>query len=284
LLDDFLSSVCFGLCVPASFPKRSAEKSVTVFYGRFLMSPRETLSCALRSCVVTHLKASGFRLPGHHVEDRLQSLLDCLFPDFRSLIAEYTPHDSIPTLNFVGDMIQKGDQIYISQLWQLGTNTFQAHRTEPYSENSDSCCVLSIVRTYYVADVVLECHPTAKSAAKVLKVKVLSSDNTENNFTADLFGYETPSQFRWVPLPSNFTKDKMLDGVAASFIEYAGNNGALDWHVEDLDKRISDFELLWKKKAFASALRAYGITSRLSLEQATLVLQEHYIVEPIMES
>ena len=140
------------------------------------------------------------------------------------------------------------------------------------------------MRTYHVADVSLDRHPTAKSVAKVLKVKVLSSDNTETNFTADLFGDEGPSQFKWSPAPSNTLGGKLLEEVATSLVERIGQNGALDWSVKDLDKHIAEFELLWKKKAFSAALRAYGITNRLTLEQATLVLQEHYVVEPIMES
>ncbi len=139
------------------------------------------------------------------------------------------------------------------------------------------------MRTYHVADVSLERHPTAKSVAKVLKVKVMSSDNTETNFTVDLYGYEKPDQFQWSPKPQG-NRQRILDEVAHSLVESVGKDGALDWHIQDLDKHIAEFELLWKRKAFSAALRAYGITNRLTLEQATLVLQEHYVVEPIMES
>lgn len=141
------------------------------------------------------------------------------------------------------------------------------------------------MRKYLVADATLETHPTAKSVAKVLKVKLLcENDNTELSFTSDLYGYEKPDQFMWSPPPANNVGGKVLGEIAADLVERIGKDGVLDWQVSDLPARIADFELSWKKKAFSNALRAYGVMNRLTFEQALLVLREHYIVEPIMES
>ena len=44
------------------------------------------------------------------------------------------------------------------------------------------------------------------------------------------------------------------------------------------------FENDWKMKCFKSAIKSYGVEKKLSLEQATRVLQDHYIVEVIHDS
>jgi hypothetical protein len=139
------------------------------------------------------------------------------------------------------------------------------------------------VRTHYVSDVKLEPHPTAGATAKVLKVKLSNSDGTTVECTQDLYGHETLDQFHWSSKTPPSEK-KLLDEVAKSLLDRIGKNGVLDWSIADLQHHIDEFELLWKRKAFSSALRAYGVINRLTLEQATLVLQEHYVVEPIMES
>jgi hypothetical protein len=148
-----------------------------------------------------------------------------------------------------------------------------------------------VLRTYYITDVTLGSHPTAP-VCKVLTVKMRADDdiqiNTEFMMRADLYGYESVKDFKWVPSQSpaplaNRAKE-MLDEVAADLVRRVGENNVLSWQLPDLPARIEEFESSWKRKAFGNALRAYGVTKRLTFDQALRVLEEHYIVEPVMES
>jgi len=137
----------------------------------------------------------------------------------------------------------------------------------------------------YIADVSLEAHLTAPQSAKVLKVTLRDSDDFhETTFSCDLFGYETVEQFQWQPAPRSTSRKAVLIQIAMDLVERTGKDGALNWATNvDLAQQIEEFQLSWKRKAFGSALRAYGVTKRLTFEQALHVLEEHYVVEPIME-
>jgi hypothetical protein len=145
------------------------------------------------------------------------------------------------------------------------------------------------VRTFYVADVLLQPHPTAPQAAKVLKVALLAyEDNSNVMMTCDLYGFESPRDFKWEPASQARSVNKeiapILNVVSTDLVEKIGTNGVIDWQIADLAKRVEEFETSWRLKAFGHALKAYGVVNRLTLEQARLVLEEHYIVSPVMES
>ncbi len=143
------------------------------------------------------------------------------------------------------------------------------------------------MRQFYVADVSLEPHPTAPQAAKVLTVRLLAyKDHSEVRATCDLYGFESIADFKWGcggGDPPNETKP-LLNQVVADFVQKVGENNVISWQLPDLAERVTDFEAGWKKQAFGNALRAYGVTKRLTFEQALRVLEEHYVVEPVMES
>ena len=143
------------------------------------------------------------------------------------------------------------------------------------------------MRQFYVADVSLEPHPTAPQAAKVLTVRLLAyKDHSEVRATCDLYGHESIEDFKWrcgagePPSECN----PLLNQVAADFIQKVGENNVISWQLPNLTENVADFEASWKKQAFGNALRAYGVTKRLTFEQALRVLEEHYVVEPVMES
>ena len=140
----------------------------------------------------------------------------------------------------------------------------------------------------YVSDVSLEAHPTAPDSAKVLKVTILDPDGISTLFTCDLFGGERVSDFKWNPNTIKLlTPGKTcLLKVAMDLVEKVGKNGAFTWAEtasDELTKQIEEFHLNWRRKAFHEALRAYGVTKRLTFDQAIRVLEEYYVVEPIME-
>jgi len=150
------------------------------------------------------------------------------------------------------------------------------------------------VETYYIADVSLEPHPprgpVAKTAAKVLKVKLMAyRDRSEISFQTDLYGHETV--FVWQPDATNALPEvrKHLQEVEKDLVEKVIGHDELHrgWGIvkdDELAKLIAEFELRWKRCAFGHALKAYGVTNRLTFEQAKCVLEEHFIVEPIHES
>lgn len=152
------------------------------------------------------------------------------------------------------------------------------------------------MRTYYIADVSLEPNltspirgPVAKKAAKVLKVKLMAySDRSELSFQTDLYGHETV--FIWQPDGNALPEVKEhLKEIEKDLVEQVIGHDQLrrGWGIlkdEELDKLVEEFEIRWKRRAFGHALKAYDITKRLTLEQAKCVLEEHYVVEPIMES
>ena len=136
----------------------------------------------------------------------------------------------------------------------------------------------------YVADVSLGPHPTAPGVIRVLTVKLLTQDKNEIQTVCDLYGHESAKDFKWSPELQLPESRLHLAEIAADFVAKVGTNGVVDFQLPDFDKRVEEFEVSWKKTAFTNALRNYGVTNRLTFEQALRVLEEHYIVEPIMES
>ena len=141
------------------------------------------------------------------------------------------------------------------------------------------------MRTFYVADVSISPHPSP--VARVLHVRLLAfEDRSEMEVHCDLYeGHEMSHDFRWNPrdhLPNEVRS--FLKQVAADFREKVSENKTISWDAPGIDARIEEFESTWKKTAFHNALRAYDVTNRLTFEQALRVLEEHYIVAPVMES
>ena len=142
------------------------------------------------------------------------------------------------------------------------------------------------MRTYHLSHVVLRPHPTAKTAAKVLRIKFRSfEDQNEIEIYAELYGGETIKEIRFNNLQNVNPKTvgSTAEDVAQSLISTVGDCTQIDFSVEDFNERVEKFEEHWKERAFRNALQGFKVTERLTLEQAIRVLTEHYVVEPIME-
>ncbi len=141
-------------------------------------------------------------------------------------------------------------------------------------------------KVWYVADV-----STGKSqSVRCLEIKLMAYDDRSETFVrAMLFGHEDITQVKFYPPLDSFpSTSEMVLEVAKDLIHRMGVEGRLNWldnpNSQDVDKRLQLFEEHWKMKTFGNALRAYGVKERLTLEQARCVLEEHYVIEPIMEA
>ncbi len=138
-----------------------------------------------------------------------------------------------------------------------------------------------------LTEVSLDVHPTAPSM-RVLSVEMMDKQNHKSIYRVELHGGETAAQIYsfFKPMPPMAIKDT-LQGLIWDLLTTLSPQGTEFKfpEVDTLDEaKIREFEVARKIRAFKSALAAYGVDKKLSYEQALMVLQEHYVVEPIMES
>lgn len=157
--------------------------------------------------------------------------------------------------------------------------------------DSNTLIVISDVN-FYVNNVTVAPHRTAPQSGRTIRIEFRSfEDFSEQNFSADLFAAESVEDLMvsfmepyvkslGAPVTESVKKD--LRVIAADLIDAVGEN--VDWLSIDTIERINAFHQRCQERIFTNTLRAYRITNRLTYDQALRVLQEHYVIEPVMES
>ena len=123
---------------------------------------------------------------------------------------------------------------------------------------------------------------------RVLCVEMMDKQNHKSRYRVELHGGETAEQIYafFKPMPPMVIKDTLQDLIKDLLTTLSPEGKEFKFpEITSLDvAKIQAFEVARKIRAFKSALTAYGVDKKLLYEQALMVLQEHYIVEPIMES
>ncbi len=139
-----------------------------------------------------------------------------------------------------------------------------------------------------LSEVSLVLHPTAPPA-RILCVEMLDKQNHKTQYRVELHGGETAAQIYafFKPMPPMAIKEPLQD-VIRDLLTAICPNGEEEFKFPELltldEEKIQAFEVERKTRAFKSALNVYEVEKKLTFEQALRVLQEHYIIEPIMES
>jgi len=115
-----------------------------------------------------------------------------------------------------------------------------------------------------------------------------SPNSMEYAFTEELRGMESEQSILSGLQPRNdikTEKQEQISKIIRSMLDILGDGYKImvdpKWPSED---GLAKFHEKWTKIALEESLRNYRIPHKLSYEAALIVLQEHYIVQPMMES